>query len=74
MEFQVKNNVKLVVNFEIGELAEIRGWGPKLDGKHLITDIFPYGHSESGVMVRIAGYHGPIDIGWLTKIENAPKV
>lgn len=70
-EFQYKKNVKIVVDFQIGETILIKGFGYKLDGKHTIVDIKTnYGGCESGIMAKISGYDHWIDIGWLTKITN----
>lgn len=71
MEFQFKKNVKVVVDFEIGEEVLIEGWGHKLDGKHTIEDLKTnYGGCESGVMVKVSGYDRHIDLGWITKLTN----
>lgn len=72
MDFQFKNNIKMVVDFEVGEKILIKGWGPKLNGEHTITNFKPnFGGCESGIMVKITGYGDWIDLGWLTKINNA---
>jgi len=71
MEFQYKKNVKVVVDFEIGETVLIADWGYKLDGEHQILDMKPnYGGCESGVMVKVSGYGNWLDLGWLTKIKK----
>ncbi len=71
MEFQYKKNVKLVVDFEVGEEILIQGWGEKLDGKHIIEFFRKnFGGCESGIMVKVSGYDALIDVGWLTKIEK----
>ncbi len=67
MEFQFKKNVKIVVNFEVGEKILIRGFGHRLDGEHVIEDIKTnFGGCESGILAKIKGHY--IDIGWLTKL------
>ena len=71
MEFEFKENVKIVVNFEVGEKVLISGWGKKLDGKHVIKAIKTnFGGCSSGIMAKVTGYDEWIDIGWLTKIED----
>ena len=68
-EFQFKKNVKVVVNFDIGETVLIEGWGKKLDGKRVISEFKEnYGGSQSGVVAKVIGYEGWLDIGWFTKI------
>lgn len=74
MEFQFKKNVKIVVDFEVGEKILIEGWGPKLDGEHTIKEFKKnLGNSESGIMVKISGYDDWIDVGWLSKINKNEK-
>jgi len=69
MEFQYKKNVKIVVDFEVGEEILIKDWGYKLDGKHTILEFkINFGGCESGIMVKVDGYDSFIDVGWLTKI------
>lgn len=69
MEFQVKKNVKIVVDFEVGETILIEGWGYKLDGKHTVEDFKKnFGGCESGIMVKISGCDNYIDVGWLSKL------
>lgn len=69
MEFQFKKNVKIVVDFEIGEKILIKDWGYKLDGHHTIEDIKTnFGGCESGIQVKISGYDSYIDVGWLNKV------
>lgn len=68
MEYQFKKNVKVVVNFEIGEMVYITGWGYKMDGKHKIEDMKTnFGGCESGILVLIKGKW--LDLGWINKIE-----
>ena len=70
MEFNFKKNIKIVVNFEIGEEILIKDWGYKLDGKHTIEDVKTnFGGSQSGIMVKVSGYDSFIDIGWLSKLD-----
>lgn len=69
MEFQYKKNIKIVVDFEVGETILIEGWGYQLDGKHIIKEfITNFGGCESGIMVKISGYDNYIDVGWLSKL------
>jgi len=64
-------NVKIVVDFEVGETILIEGWGYKLDGKHTVEDFKTnYGGCESGIMVKISGYENYIDVGWLQEIQQ----
>jgi len=68
MEFQFKKNVKIVVDFEVGEEIIIKGWGYKLDGKHTIEDFKTcFDGCESGILVKVSGYDSFIDVGWLSK-------
>ncbi len=69
MEFQFKKNVKIVVDFEVGEKIFIKSWGYKLDGEHTVEDFKTnFGGCESGIMVKISGYDSWIDVGWLSKL------
>ena len=69
MEFKFRKNIKIVVDFEIGETILIKGWGYKLDGTHTIVDFKTnFGGCESGIMAKITGYDSWIDIGWLNKV------
>lgn len=71
MEYQFKKNVKIVVDFEIGEKVLITGFGYKLDGERTIMDMKTnFGGCESGIMAKVNCYDSWIDIGWLTKITN----
>ena len=70
MEFEFKKNIKIVVDFEIGEKVLIEGGGYKMDGKRIIEKMYThFGGCESGIMAYVSGYDSPIDIGWLTKIK-----
>lgn len=72
MEFEFKKNVKIVVDFEVGEKILIKGWGYKLDGEHTVEDFKTnFGGCESGIMVKISGYDSWIDVGWLSKLQVA---
>lgn len=70
MEFEFKKNVKIVVDFEVGEKILIKDWGYKLDGEHTVEDFKTnFGGCESGIMVKISGYDSWIDVGWLSKLQ-----
>lgn len=69
MEFKFKENVKIVVDFEVGEKIMIKGLGYKLDGEHVIKGFKTcFGGCESGILVKVSGYDNYIDVGWLNKI------
>lgn len=69
-EFKLNDNVKIVVDFEIGERVCISGYGANLDGFHTIINFKKsIGRCESGIMVRLEGYNKWLDIYWLTKIK-----
>ena len=69
-EFNFKKNVKIVVDFEVGDKILIKDWGYKLDGEHTIENFKTnFGGCESGILAKISGYDGWIDIGWLNKLS-----
>ncbi len=71
MEFKFKKHVRIICDLEIGDKVMTDRWGPKLDGiVHTILDIKPeFGGCESGILVKIDGYDGWIDTGWLNKLN-----
>lgn len=79
MTVQFKRNVKLMCELSVGEEVNVIGFGPQLDGNHVIEEIKyigPFqgnnwaGSCESGFMVRIDGYDSWLDSGWFHKIEQ----
>lgn len=69
MEFEFKRNVKIVVDFEVGENILVKDWGVKLNGEHTVEDFKTnFGGCESGIMVKISGYDSWIDVGWIHKL------
>jgi hypothetical protein len=74
MEFNIRENIKIVVDFEIGEKILIKEWGHQLDGEHIIEDIKTnFRGCASGILVKVSDYDNWIDVGWLTKISDTVK-
>lgn len=73
-EFQYKKHVKIVVDLEKGDRVFTDGWSGKLDNKEwIVEDIKLSPGSESAVSVKINGYAGYIDSGWLIKASEQPS-
>lgn len=71
MEFDFKNNIKVVVNFEVGEEVLVKDYGSKLNGKHTIVDFKTnFGGCDSGVLVKLRDFDYWLDLGWINKIES----
>lgn len=71
MEFDFKNNVKVVVNFEVGEEVLVKDYGPKLNGKHIIVDFKTnFGGCDSGILIKLRDFDSWLDLGWINKIPE----